>query len=443
MTREKRRVIIMGAGGRDFCDFNILFKDDDGYDVRAFTAAQLPGLGERTLPPELSGPNYPKGIPIHPEERLPALIKEQDVDEVILAYSDMTFGEVLEKANWVLRSGADFRLLDPWDTMVESKRPVIAVCAVRTGAGKSSVTRKTCAILREDGYSPVAIRHPMPYGDLAMQVCQRFSSFEDLKTHNCTVEEREEYEPLLERGITVYSGIDMARVVREAESEADVVVFDGGNNDTPLVKPDLLVVVADPLRAGQELVAYPGTLNVHLADVIVINKVDAARPEEVQTVRENARRVNNRAIIVETVSEVEVDDPSLIEGRSVLVLEDGPTVTHGGLPHGAGLIAARKYGAKRIIDPRPYAVGEVERAYHRYAHLANVVPTVGYNERQVRDLEETLNNAKCDAIVVGAPIDLRRFMEVKKPMARVRYEIKDVGSPVFTDVIKGFEPRIK
>lgn len=433
------KVIIMGAGGRDFHNFNLLFKDDDRYDVKAFTVSQLPGLGERTYPAKLSGSRYPNGIPILLEEKLPELIQRYAVDEVMLAYSDLTFDDVMEKSHTVLKSGASFRCSDPWRTMVNSKKPVIAVCAVRTGAGKSTVTRKVCDLLLEDGHKPVVIRHPMPYGDLERQVRQRFASYEDLDAYECTFEEREEYEPLIDKGLVVYAGIDTKRVLKEAEKEGDIIVFDGGNNDTPLIRPNLLITITDPLRHGQELTAYPGFLNVFMATVIVINKVNAARPEDVERVRGNVRTMNEWATIVETASEVTVDDPDLVRGKKVLVIEDGPTVTHGGLPYAAGMVAANKFGARTVIDPRRYAVGELKAVYRAYRHLADVVPTLGYNERQVKDLEETIRAARCDAVVLGTPIDLRRVIKIDKPVVRVGYEVKDVSSPGLREVIKDFE----
>lgn len=420
----------------------MLYRDNRKYDVRAFTSGQLRGLRRRRFPAALSGPNYPRGIPIYDEETLPDLIRRYSADEVVLAYSDLTFQEVMEKASTVLRSGARFTLLDPRSTMLKSRKPVIAVCAVRTGAGKSSVTRRLCDILRGHAIDPVVIRHPMPYGDLKRQVCQRFVSLEDLDRQSCTIEEREEYEPLLRKGLIVYSGIGMREVLRRAERDGDMILFDGGNNDTPFISPDLYLTVADPFRPGQELTTYPGTLNVLMADVIVINKVNTAPRESVDTVRGNLRRLNEKATIIETASEVMVDHPELVKENRVLVVEDGPTVTHGGLSFGVGTIAARRFGAREIIDPRPYAVGTIKETYRDYAHLQKVLPTIGYNSKQIDDLEKTISATDCDTVILGTTIDLRRVVAIDKPVVRVDYDLREIGTPTLDQVLIEFEKRL-
>ncbi len=434
----RRKVIIMGAAGRDFHNFNVFFRDNEQYEVIAFTAAQLPNIAGRVYPPELAGKLYPNGIPIYEEEKLPELIKKYNVDEVVLAYSDLLYDEVMRKASIAMACGATFKLLGPKDTMIESSKPVIAVCAARTGAGKSTVSRKVSRLLKEAGLKVAVIRHPMPYGDLRKQIWQRFEAFEDMDKHKCTIEEREEYEPHIKIGNVVYAGVDYEVILRKAEEEADVILWDGGNNDFPFIKPDLMITVVDPMRPGHELASYPGEINVRMADVIVINKVDTAPPENVEIVRKNVREVNPRAVIVEAASPVTVDDPSLIEGKRVLVVEDGPSVTHGGLPYGAGYIAAKKYNAKEIVDPRPYAVGSLKKVFEEYKHIANVLPAMGYGEQQIRELEATINAVDCDTIVAGTPIELKRIMKIDKPEAHVRYELEERGKPTLKDIIDEF-----
>jgi len=437
----KKRVIIMGAAGRDFHNFNVYFRGNDEYEVVAFTATQIPGIESRTYPPELAGPNYPDGIPIYPEEELPNLIKKFNVDEVVFAYSDVSHEYVMHRASIALAAGADFRLMGPSTTMLRAKVPVVSVGAVRTGCGKSQTSRKVAKILRSNGYRVIVVRHPMPYGDLRKQVCQRFATFEDLDKYECTIEEREEYEPHIRNGVIVYAGVDYEKILREAEREADVIVWDGGNNDLPFYKPDLHIVVADPHRPGHELRYYPGEANLRMADVVVINKVDTAEPENIEKVENNVREANPKAIIVKAASPMTVDNPELIKGKRALVIEDGPTLTHGEMPYGIATIAAKKLGASEIVDPRPYAVGSIVDAYKKYKHLGTILPALGYGERQIRELEETINAAPCDVVVVGTPIDLRRIMKINKSAVYVRYELQEVGSPNLEEILDQRFPR--
>lgn len=430
------RVLIMGAAGRDFHNFNTFFRGRDDYRVMAFTATQIPNIEGRVYPPELAGPLYPEGIPIYPEAELVDLIDRLQIDQVVFAYSDVSHEYVMHKASIVLAVGADFRLMGSGKTMLESTKPVVAVCAVRTGAGKSQTTRHVCDSLQKMGHKVVAVRHPMPYGDLVSQKVQRFATHEDLDRHNCTIEEREEYEPHLDRGVIVYAGVDYEAILREAEKEADVVVWDGGNNDLPFYKPDLHIVVADPHRAGHELSYYPGESNVRMADVVVINKVDTADLADVALVRENVRKVNPGATIVEAASPIFLDDPSAIRGKKVLVVEDGPTLTHGEMAYGAGVVAARRFGASEIIDPRPYAVGTIADTYKKYPTTGAVLPAMGYGERQIRELEETINSTPCDLVIIGTPIDLRRLVKIKCPAERVRYELQVIGQPTLDQILQ-------
>jgi len=430
------RVLIMGAAGRDFHNFNTFFRGRDDYRVMAFTATQIPNIEGRVYPPELAGPLYPEGIPIYPEAELVDLIDRLQIDQVVFAYSDVSHEYVMHKASIVLAAGADFRLMGSGKTMLESTKPVVAVCAVRTGAGKSQTTRHVCDSLQKMGHKVVAVRHPMPYGDLVSQKVQRFATHEDLDRHNCTIEEREEYEPHLDRGVIVYAGVDYEAILREAEKEADVVVWDGGNNDLPFYKPDLHIVVADPHRAGHELSYYPGESNVRMADVVVINKVDTADLADVALVRENVRQVNPGATIVEAASPIFLDDPSAIRGKKVLVVEDGPTLTHGEMAYGAGVVAARRFGASEIIDPRPYAVGTIADTYKKYPTTGAVLPAMGYGERQIRELEETINSTPCDLVIIGTPIDLRRLVKIKCPAERVRYELQVIGQPTLDQILQ-------
>lgn len=432
----KKKIIIMGAAGRDFHNFNTYFRDNDNYDVLAFTATQIPDIHGRKYPAALSGPLYPEGIPIYDEADLVTLIKRHGADEVIFAYSDASHEYVMNRASIVMAAGADFRLMGPNTTMLESRVPVIAVCAVRTGVGKSQTTRKVAEIIQKMGKKLVVIRHPMPYGDLAKQVCQRFASYEDLDKHDCTIEEREEYEPHIEKGFVVYAGVDYQKILHEAEKEADVILWDGGNNDLPFYRPQLHIVLADPHRAGHELLYHPGETNFRMADVLVINKIETSYPEHVEEVRKNIRLANPQATVVEAASPIFVEQSDLLAGKRVLVVEDGPTLTHGNMEYGAGLIAARKYGAAEVVDPRPYAVGSIVDTFAKYGHLSNILPAMGYGKKQVKELEETINRAEADTVVIGTPIDLRRIVKINKPAVRVRYELQEIGEPTLEEIIK-------
>jgi len=424
----------MGAAGRDFHNFNVYFRNNPAYSVVAFTATQIPDIAGRRYPSALAGKQYPKGIPIYQEEHITALIKKFDVESVVFAYSDIPYTYVMEKSAMVNAAGADFVLLGPKSTMLVSKKPVIAVCAVRTGSGKSQVSRKIFEVLRAKGLQVAAIRHPMPYDqDLTTQVCQRFASYTDLDKYNCTIEEREEYEPYIDMNGVVYAGVDYEKILRAAEKEADVIIWDGGNNDFSFIKPDLLITIADPHRAGDELAYYPGEMNVRSADVVIINKVNTARKEDIDTVRTNVKTVNPNALIIEGVSTVQVEEKAMITGKRVLVIEDGPTVTHGGMRYGAGMVAAKEFGAKTIVDPRPYAVGSIIDTFSKYPHLTNILPAMGYGKKQIRELEQTINDTQCDVVVSGTPIDLTRILKTKKPMVRVRY---GVGTKTAQDIEK-------
>jgi len=439
---SKKRVIIMGAAGRDFHNFNVYFRRNEDYKVVAFTATQIPGIESRIYPPELAGPNYPNGIPIYPEVELPNLITKFNVDEVVFAYSDVTHEYVMHKASIVLAAGADFRLMGPSTTMLKAEVPVVSVCAVRTGCGKSQTSRKVTKILKSNGYRIVVIRHPMPYGDLRKQVCQRFATFEDLDKYECTIEEREECEPHIRNSVIVYAGLDYEKILKEAEREADVIVWDGGNNDLPFYRPDLHIVVVDPHRPGHELRYHPGEANIRMADVIIINKVGTAKPENIEKVENNVKEVNPKATIVKATSPMIVDNPELIRGKRALVIEDGPTLTHGEMSYGIAMIAAKKLGASEIVDPRPYAVGSIVDAYKKYKHLGTILPALGYGEHQIRELEQTINSTPCDVVVVGTPIDLRRIVKINKPAVYVRYELQEVGSPNLEKILsKHFPPK--
>jgi len=440
---QKIKVIIMGAAGRDFHNFNVYFRNNDAYEVVAFTATQIPGIAERGYPPELAGPNYPNGIPIHPEDELPNLIKQHDVDQVVFAYSDVPHEYVMHKASMVLANGADFRLMGPKTTMLEAKVPLVSVCAVRTGSGKSQTSRQIAKILKNKGLRVVAIRHPMPYGDLTKQIWQRFATYEDLDKHECTIEEREEYEPHIDNGIIVYAGVDYEKILREAEKEADVIVWDGGNNDLSFYKSDLHIVVADPHRAGNELTYYPGETNLRMANVVIINKVDTADQKNVEKVKENIKKVNPKARVLEAASPVTVDKPELIKGNRVLVIEDGPTLTHGNMPYGAGAVIAKKLGAREMVDPRPYAVGSIKETYEKYAHLSTILPAVGYGEKQIAELKATIDRTPCDAVVIGTPIDLRRVMTIDKPTVRAKYKLKVLGPVTLEEILEEFLQRVE
>ncbi|MHA2405463.1 MAG: cyclic 2,3-diphosphoglycerate synthase [Candidatus Hermodarchaeia archaeon] len=428
----------MGAAGRDFHNFNVYFRNNEEYEVVAFTATQIPGIEERRYPAVLAGKLYPKGIPIHPEEILPALVKEHNIEQVIFAYSDIAHLDVMHLASWVHSMGADFRFMGPATTMLKSNKPVVAICAVRTGAGKSQTSRRVVDILRDKGLKVVVIRHPMPYGDLAEQICQRFETLEDLKKHKTTIEEMEEYEPHIDRGAIVYAGVDYGKILEEAEKEADVIIFDGGNNDFPFYVPDIHIVIADPHRAGHEVMYHPGETNLRMADVVIINKVDTAEPECIEQVRRTTRVVNPRAIIIDAASPLFVDNPEAIRGKRALVIEDGPTLTHGEMEIGAGWVAAEKYGAAEIIDPRPYAVGSIKATFEKYSHLCEILPAMGYGDKQVKELEQTINAIDADVVVIGTPIDLERVVKINTPSVRVRYELQEIGKPTLEDVFKKF-----
>ncbi len=433
---DKTRVIIMGAAGRDFHNFNVYFRDNERYDVVAFTATQIPDIAGRTYPAVLAGKLYPNGIPIYPEDELEELIRKHDVDQAIFAYSDLSHVDIMHKASTVMAAGADFRLMGPKTTMLESKVPIVAIVAVRTGVGKSQTTRYVSQALIDAGLKVVTIRHPMPYGDLAQQAVQRFATYEDLDTHKCTIEEREEYEPHIDRGIIVYAGVDYGKILEEAEKEADVILWDGGNNDFSFYKPDLTITLVDPHRAGHEVLYHPGETNVRLADVVIINKVDTAKPDDIETVRKNVKRVNPRAQIVDAASPVTVEDAEKIRGKRVLVVEDGPTLTHGGMGFGAGVVAARQFGAKEFVDPRPFAVGSLIDTLETFRHREPLLPAMGYSEKQIRELEATIDKSDAEVVVIGTPIDLRRVLKINKPAVRVRYELKQEAGPDLGDIVR-------
>jgi len=430
-----KRVIIMGAAGRDFHNFNVAFRDTPEVEVVAFTATQIPNIAGRKYPPELAGSRYPNGIPIYPESELNDLIRRTQADEVIFAYSDVSHSYVMHKASQVLAAGADFRLMGTAATCLRSSKPVVAICAVRTGSGKSQTTRHVSDILQRMGRKPVVVRHPMPYGDLAAQAVQRFATYADLDHHKCTIEEREEYEPHIDRGVVVYAGVDYERILRQAEAEADVIIWDGGNNDLPFYRPDLHIVVADPHRPGHEMAYHPGEANLRAADVVVINKVDTAGPEGIARVRESVAACNPQAITVEAASPIFVEQPEAIRGKRVLVIEDGPTLTHGEMTYGAGVVAARRFGAAELVDPRPYAVRTIAATFQTYPHIGPLLPAMGYGDEQVRDLEETINNTPCDLVLIATPIDLRRLVNLRHPTDRVRYELQVIGQPTLEEII--------
>ena len=431
----KTRILIMGAAGRDFHNFNTNYRKDDQVEVVAFTATQIPDIAGRAYPPELAGPFYPKGIPIHPEEDLIKLIKELNVDEVVFSYSDVSHNYVMHKASQVLAAGADYKLLGARHTQIKSTKPVVSIGAVRTGAGKSQTSRHVASILRGLGHNVAAIRHPLPYGNLIAQNVQRFGEYDDLEEYNCTIEEREEYEPHIARGVVVFAGVDYEKIVREAEKEADIILWDGGNNDLPFYASNYHIVVADPHRPGHEYSYHPGEANVRMADVIVINKVDTADSNAVLSVRDSVRALNSNAAIVEAASPIFVDDPEAIRGKRVLVIEDGPTLTHGEMAYGAGVVAAKRFGAKEIIDPRPYAVGTIIDTYTKYPTTGAVLPAMGYGQKQTDELRQTINNTPCDVVLVATPIDLTRLIKIDKPTQRVRYELQEIGQPTLTELL--------
>jgi predicted GTPase len=430
-----RRVIVMGAGGRDFHDFNVVFREDPESSVVAFTAAQIPGIADRLYPPSLAGPLYPEGIPIRREEELETLIRDEHVDEVVLAYSDLSHAEVMHRASAVLAAGADFRLLGPERTMLESTKPVVAICAVRTGSGKSQTSRHVGCLLRASGLRVVLVRHPMPYGDLERMRVQRFASLADIDAAHPTVEEREEYEASVEAGLVVYAGVDYAEILERAEEEADLIVWDGGNNDLPFFRPDFLIVVVDPLRAGHELAYHPGETNLRKANLVVVNKVDSADPAQVERVLADVAAINPTASIVRAKSPVTLEHGPSLVGAAVLVVEDGPTITHGGMPFGAGLVAAQRGGAAALVDPRPYAVGSIAGTYARYPHIGSVLPAMGYSDEQLRELEQTIDAVDCDVVVSATPVDLTRLIDCRHPVRHATYELEEVGRPTLSELL--------
>jgi predicted GTPase len=442
----KKRVIIIGAAGRDFHNFNTYFRDNDLYDVVAFTAAQIPDIDGRKYPAELAGKLYPDGIPIFAEEELTRLIAELKADTCVFSYSDVTYQKVMSMSAFVNAAGANFELLGPKDTMVESTKPVIAVGAVRTGCGKSQTSRKVIEYLMAKGLKVVAVRHPMPYGDLVAQKVQRFATIDDLAKHKCTVEEMEEYEPHVVRGNVIYAGVDYEAILRAAEQDpdgCDVILWDGGNNDFPFYKPDLNITVVDPHRPGHELTYYPGEVTLRMADVVVINKMESASPEGIQTVRESIQKVNPKAIVIDGASPIKVDDMSVIKGKRVLVVEDGPTLTHGEMKIGAGTVAAQKFGAAELVDPRPFLVGKLAETFQIYPNIGTLLPAMGYGEQQLRDLEATINNVDCDGVVIGTPIDLNRIVKINKPNTRVYYDLQEIGFPNLDEVLTDFVAKNK
>jgi predicted GTPase len=432
-----QRVLIAGAAGRDFHDFNTYFRNNEDYQVVAFTATQIPNIDDRRYPASLAGHLYPEGIAIHPESDLEHLIREQGIDEVVFSYSDVSHEYVMHLASRVLAAGAGFRFLSPQDTMVKSTKPVVSIGAVRTGSGKSQTSRRVLDILKNDlGYERVvAVRHPMPYGDLAQQAVQRFAAYEDLDNHLCTIEEREEYEPYIDRGAVIYAGVDYEAILRQAEKEADIIIWDGGNNDLPFYASDYHIVVVDPHRPGHELRYHPGETNLRMADAVVINKVDTAQNDAINTVQTNVRAVNRAAIIVRAASPLFVEDPEAIQGKRVLVVEDGPTLTHGEMAYGAGVVAAQQFGAAEIIDPRPYAVGTIADTYRKYTTTGPVLPAMGYGDAQMADLQETINATPADLVIVATPIDLAKLIDIKQPSQRVRYELQEIGRPSLLELL--------
>lgn len=429
----------MGAAGRDFHNFNVYFRDNKEYEVVAFTATQIPDISGRNYPSKLAGELYPNGIPIYHENELQNLISKFNVDEVIFAYSDLPYSYVMKKSAIVNSAGADFILMGPKKTMISSKKPVIAVCAVRTGCGKSQISRKIFEILRNKGIRVASIRHPMPYDkDLTTQICQRFASYDDLDKYNCTIEEREEYEPYIDMNGVIFSGVDYEKILKEAEKEADVIIWDGGNNDFSFYKPDLLITLTDPHRPGHEISYYPGEINTRTADIIIINKVNTANKENIEIVRNNVKKINPNSKIIDGISSVIVEEPELIKDKKVLVIEDGPTVTHGSMEYGAGTVAAKENNPKELIDPRIYAIGSIKETFNKYPHLKNVLPAMGYGKNQIEELEKTINNSKCDIVVSGTPIDLNRIIKSNKKILRVKYGVDESTSIELEKIIEKF-----
>ncbi len=443
MAKNRKKIIIMGAAGRDFHNFNCYYRDNKDVEVVCFTATQIPDIEGRKYPKELAGSLYPKGIPIVAEAELYDLIQKHEIEEVVFAYSDVPHEYVMDKACAVMTAGANFSVLGARATMIPSKKPVVAVCAVRTGCGKSQTTRRVCEVLKDMGYKVAAIRHPMPYGDLVKQACQRFATLSDLKKHKCTIEEMEEYEPHIMRGQVVYAGVDYGMILKEAEKEADVIVWDGGNNDLSFYLPDVYITVADPHRPGHELTYFPGEANLLAADAVVINKIDTADPEDVEMVRANVMTYNPKAMIVDAASPIAVDDADAIRGKRVLVVEDGPTTTHGGMGYGAGMVAAQKYGAAEVVDPRPYLKGTLKGTFAKYPEIGALLPAMGYGGQQVKDLEATIAAVKCDSVIIGTPIDLRRVVSIKQRCTRVTYELQEIGHPTIVDVLDKLLPKTK
>lgn len=433
---NRKKIIIMGAAGRDFHNFNVCFRDNPEYEVIAFTAAQIPNIAGRQYPPPLAGKLYPNGISIEPEERLASLIKLHTIDEVVFSYSDVSHEYVMHKASLVNASGAQFTLLGTRQTMIKSRRPVVAVCAVRTGSGKSPASRKVCEIIKEMGKRVVVVRHPMPYGDLLQQRLQRFALYDDFQKHDCTIEEIEEYEPHVGQHTVVYAGVDYAAILAEAEEEADIIVWDGGNNDTPFYAPDIHITMVDPHRPGHELTYYPGETNLLLADIVVISKEDTAKPENISLVKGHIKQSNPKAAIVDAALPVTVEKPELIKGKSVLIIEDGPTLTHGGMAFGAGVLAAKQYGAREIIDPRPFAVGSIAETFEKYPHIEKLLPAMGYGHSQMEELRETIHRIPCDTVIIGTPIDLRKLISIDKPTVRARYYLQETGSPTLKELLE-------
>ena len=439
MTRKN--ILIIGAAGRDFHNFNTCFRNREEFNVVAFTAAQIPDIDGRKYPAELAGELYPEGIPIYSEDQLPRLIAELKVDTCVFSYSDLPYSKVMAISAIVNAAGANFTLLGTNDTMIRSHKPVIAVCAVRTGCGKSQTSRRVIELLMEKGLKVVAIRHPMPYGNLAAQKVQRFASLEDLGVNQCTVEEMEEYEPHIIRGNVIYAGVDYEAILRAAEKDpggCDVILWDGGNNDFSFYRPDLTIGILDPHRPGHELSYYPGEVVLRTSDVVIINKMDSAPPEGIQMVRENIQKVNPGAVVIDGASPIRVDDPSVIEGKKVLVVEDGPTLTHGGMKLGAGVIAARKYGAAALVDPRPFTVGKLSETFEIYPEIGTLLPAMGYGAEQLKDLETTINRSDCDSVIIGTPIDLNRVIDIQKPSTRIYYDLQEIGKPDLSDVLDQF-----
>jgi predicted GTPase len=440
---KKRKTLIMGAAGRDFHNFNVFYRDNEGYDVVAFTATQIPNIADRKYPSELAGKLYPEGIPIYHEKELTMLIKKYMVDDVVFSYSDVPYEYVMHKASEIQAAGASFIIMGADQTMLKSTVPIIAICAVRTGCGKSAATRRVCRILKDAGKKVVAIRHPMPYGDLIKQRVQRFETYEDLALHNCTIEEMEEYEPHIEQGTIVYSGVDYEAILRKAEEEADVIVWDGGNNDLPFFKPDLHITdlhitLVDPHRPGHELAYFPGETNLILAHIVIISKEEYTDPENIIKVKENIKKTNPNASIIDATLDISVENPDKIKDRRVLAVEDGPTVTHGGMAYGAAILAAKKYGASLIVDPKPHAVGSIKETFNKYPDIDKALPAMGYNRKQIIELEETINQTDCDTVITGTPIDLGRIIKINKPIVRAKYELQEISKPDLNNLITDF-----